>query len=64
MTATTTEEKIADLTKTLQYKTPTVVSVNPDRPNIFTEILERLPNIRKYDIYDKLIDPIAQDLVL
>lgn len=46
----------------MQYSKPVVITVNPDRPNLYLEIKTRLPNIHKYDKYDDIIQPLTQEL--
>ncbi|PJE77421.1 ATP-dependent DNA helicase RecQ [invertebrate metagenome] len=60
VTATSSLSSILELTKTLQYENH--VTVNPDRPNIYIDKKPRLPNSKKTDKYDELIDPLAQEL--
>jgi hypothetical protein len=36
----------------LQYNSPVIVHMNPDRSNISIEVKTRLPNIKKYDEYN------------
>ncbi|XP_033731720.1 ATP-dependent DNA helicase Q1-like [Pecten maximus] len=62
LTATATPKKINELCKILQYQQPQVVTVNPDRPNIFLNIEKRLPNLHKFEKLDKIIEPIADGL--
>ncbi|XP_060084050.1 bifunctional 3'-5' exonuclease/ATP-dependent helicase WRN-like [Ylistrum balloti] len=62
VTATSSPSSILDLSKTLQYKNHVIVTVNPDRPNIYIDKKPRLPNSNKTDKYDELIDPLAQEL--
>ncbi|WAR08483.1 RECQ1-like protein [Mya arenaria] len=62
LTATATPTKIKDLAAVLQYSSECVISLNPDRPNIYLEVLTRPPNVRKYEKYDSLINPISKEL--
>ncbi|WAR25612.1 RECQ1-like protein [Mya arenaria] len=62
LTATATPTKIKDLAAGLQYSSECVISLNPDRPNIYLEVLTRPPNVRKYEKYDSLINPISKEL--
>ena len=62
LTATCTEERKKELVDTLQYRKYSCITVNPDRPNIFLCKRSRLPNIRKYEKLDALIEPIAVEI--
>lgn len=62
VTATATQTSIQFLSKSLQYINPTIIQVNPDRPNLFLEIKTRLSNREKFDKYDDIVLPIAQEL--
>ncbi|WAR18289.1 BLM-like protein [Mya arenaria] len=62
LTATATPTKIKDLAAVLQYSSECVISLNPDRPNIYLEVLTRPPNVRKYEKHDSLINPISKEL--
>lgn len=46
----------------LLYKDPTIIRVNPDRPNIFIEKLVRPPNITKIKKSDAIIEPLCEEL--
>lgn len=46
----------------LQYNSPVIVQMNPDRSNIFIEVKTRLPNIKKYDEYNDIIEPLSNEL--
>lgn len=39
-----------------------MITENVDRPNIFLEIRARLPNIKKFEKYDDLIEPVISEL--
>ena len=45
VTATATTKSMHVLGKVLQYNSPAIVQMNPDRPNIFNEVNTRLPKI-------------------
>ncbi|CAC5402622.1 unnamed protein product [Mytilus coruscus] len=62
VTATATPNSIQFLFKTLQYINPTIIQVNPDRPNLFLEIKTRLSNLEKFNKYDDIVVPLAQEL--
>ncbi|XP_061190929.1 ATP-dependent DNA helicase Q1-like [Saccostrea echinata] len=62
MTATAIPTAIKELVDDLQFTDVTIITVNPDRPNIKVEIQTRLPNIRKYEKLDELLHPVAQEL--
>ena len=62
LTATTTQSSLQDLIRILNFWNPSIVSCNPDRPNIFLDVRKRLPNIRKYDKLDQIIQPLAEEL--
>ncbi|VDH94605.1 Hypothetical predicted protein [Mytilus galloprovincialis] len=62
VTATATPSCIQSLSKILQYINPTIIKVNPDRPNLFIEIKTRLSNFRKFSKYDDIVVPLAQEL--
>lgn len=62
LTATCTKSKVQELISLLQYQNTTIISVNPDRPNIFIEKRKRLPNIHKYEKLEQLIEPLAKEL--
>ncbi|XP_062581615.1 bifunctional 3'-5' exonuclease/ATP-dependent helicase WRN-like [Saccostrea cucullata] len=62
MTATTTKSAMESLTKILQFKDPNFIIENPDRPNIFIEVRERLPNLRKYEKQEKILSPLVTEL--
>ncbi|XP_050399683.1 uncharacterized protein LOC126816912 [Patella vulgata] len=62
VTATLTNSGITSITNDLQLITPTVVKMNPDRQNIFIEKKLTLPNLRKYEKFDDLIQPISAEL--
>lgn len=62
LTATATVSATETLSKVMNLKAPVVVAENVDRPNIFLEIRNRLPNIKKFEKYDDLIHPIALEL--
>ncbi|CAC5415394.1 recQ [Mytilus coruscus] len=62
VTATATPSSIQFLSKTLQYINPTIIQVNPDRPNLFLEIKTRLSNREKFNKYDDIVVPLAQEL--
>ena len=63
LTATATKSTVADLQSILNYRSPDIICENPDRPNIFIDVRKRLPNICKFEKYDGLIKPIAQELL-
>ena len=46
----------------LQYNSPVIVHMNPDRSNISIEVKIRLPNIKKYDEYNDIIEPLSNEL--
>ena len=62
MTATATKSAMESLTKTLHFEEPVFIIKNPDRSNIFIEVRERLPNLRKYEKQEKILDPLVTDL--
>ena len=62
LTATATVASINTLTLQMNLKNPDVISHNTDRPNIYLEIRQRLPNIKKFEKYDDLILPISSEL--
>ncbi|CAC5399354.1 unnamed protein product [Mytilus coruscus] len=62
VTATATTSSIQILSKTLQYINPTIIQVNPDRPNFFLEIKTRLSKCEKFNKYDDIVVPLAQEL--
>ncbi|XP_069123906.1 ATP-dependent DNA helicase Q1-like [Argopecten irradians] len=62
VTATASPSSILDLAKTLQYQDHATVTMNPDRSNIYIEVKPRLPNSRKTDKFDELIDPLSCEL--
>ncbi|XP_076108871.1 ATP-dependent DNA helicase Q1-like [Mytilus galloprovincialis] len=62
VTATATPSCIQSLSKILQYINPTIIKVNPDRPNLFLEIKTRLSNLQKFSKYDDIVVPLAQEL--
>ncbi|XP_052216227.1 ATP-dependent DNA helicase Q1-like isoform X2 [Dreissena polymorpha] len=62
LTATAKPESINTLAQSLMYKNVTVVAVNPDRPNIFIDVRNRPPNIRKVEKYNSFIEPLAHEL--
>ncbi|CAC5415324.1 recQ [Mytilus coruscus] len=47
VTATATPSSIQFLSKTLQYINPTIIQVNPDRPNLFLEIKNKIVKPRE-----------------
>ncbi|XP_071122553.1 ATP-dependent DNA helicase Q1-like [Mytilus edulis] len=62
VTATATPSCIQSLSKILQYINPTIIKVNPGRPNLFLEIKTRLSNLQKFSKYDDIVVPLAQEL--
>ncbi|XP_048245704.1 ATP-dependent DNA helicase RecQ-like [Haliotis rufescens] len=62
LTATATPAAVKTLASNLQFTDHGLVTINPDRPNIYLEVKSRLPNIRKFDKLDDLIHPLAQEL--
>ncbi|XP_069108670.1 ATP-dependent DNA helicase RecQ-like [Argopecten irradians] len=61
LTATVTPKSVQDLTKQMCLHSPIIVSENVDRPNIFLDVRNRIPNIHKFEKYDDLIEPIASE---
>ncbi|XP_067657755.1 uncharacterized protein [Haliotis asinina] len=62
LTATATPQAVKELAADLQFVDFKTIRINPDRVNIFLEIQTRLPNIRKHEKLDNLIQPLAEDL--
>lgn len=62
LTATATVSATETLSKVMNLKAQVVVAVKVDRPKIFLEIRNKLPNIKKIEKYDDLIHPIALEL--
>ena len=62
MTATATKYAMESLTKTLQFEEPDFIIKNPDRSNIFIEVRERLPYLRKYEKQEKILFPLVTHL--
>ncbi|XP_046568495.1 LOW QUALITY PROTEIN: Bloom syndrome protein homolog [Haliotis rubra] len=62
LTATANPQAIKELVADLQIVDFKTIRINPDRVNIFLEIQTRLPNIRKQEKLDNLIQPLAEDL--
>lgn len=62
VTATATPTYIHMLGNVLQYNSPVIVHMNPDRSNISIEVKTRLPNIKKYDEYNDIIEPLSNEL--
>lgn len=62
VTATAAPSAIQELCKILQYENPCIIKVNPDRPNIFIDVRTRLPNIKKIDKLNDMIEPLARQL--
>lgn len=61
LTATATKSAMARLTEVLQYRNTQFVISNPDRPNIYLEVTNRLPNIHKFEKFDKILDEILAE---
>lgn len=59
LTATATKSAMARLTEVLQYRNTQFVISNPDRPNIYLEVKNRLPNIHKFGTFEKILDGIS-----
>lgn len=62
LTATATVSATETLSKVMNLKAQVVVAVKVDRPKVFLEIRNKLPNIKKIEKYDDLIHPIALEL--
>ena len=62
LTATATEESLSTIIEELQFQQPRKIIINPDRPNIFYEKKDRLPNVHKFEKFDELIHPLATEL--
>ncbi|XP_033731767.1 Werner syndrome ATP-dependent helicase homolog [Pecten maximus] len=62
LTATATPVAIQTLSKILQFQKVTKVTENSDRPNIYLEIKERLPNVKKYEKYNEILQPLCEEL--
>jgi ATP-dependent DNA helicase RecQ len=62
VTATATPAAIIELTKVLDYENPSVIKSNPDRPNIYIDVRKRLPNNKKFDKFNDMIEPIVTQL--
>ncbi|XP_062587288.1 uncharacterized protein LOC134248910 [Saccostrea cucullata] len=62
LTATATPGSVKTLTKQMNFKNPVVISENVDRPNIFLETRTRLPNTKKFEKFDDLIEPLVTEL--
>jgi hypothetical protein len=62
VTAIATPTYIHMLGNVLQYNSPVIVQMNPDRSNIFIVVKTRLPNIKKYDEYSDIIEPLSNEL--
>lgn len=61
LTATATPKDIQQLCSILEFDKPAVVIQNTDRTNIFYEIRERLPNIKKYEKYNEILQDICEE---
>ncbi|XP_052216311.1 uncharacterized protein LOC127834484 isoform X2 [Dreissena polymorpha] len=62
VTATATPSALEELIALLQFKNCTKVLANPDRPNIYLEKKERLPNIHKFEKYDLIMSEVLAQL--
>ena len=62
LTASATRASVNDLMRTLKYQDSVLVMENVDRPNIVLEVNRRLPNVKKFDKYNSLIEPIVEEL--
>ena len=61
---TATEEYQTSIIKSLNMKDPKLVMANPDRPNIFYEVLQRPSNLKQSNIdqFEEILSPIADEL--
>ena len=62
LTATATPASTYKLIETLQFRDVCKVLSNPDRPNIYIEVKRRLPNIKKYEKYEEIMDEIIAEI--
>ncbi|KAJ8304185.1 hypothetical protein KUTeg_017768 [Tegillarca granosa] len=62
LTATATPEDLRNLSCLFEFHEPAFVILNPDRENIFYEIRYRLPNIKKYETYDCILQEICNKM--
>ena len=61
-TATATKETQTYIVNKLELKNPTILEVNPDRPNIFYSKKKRKPSTETYDDLDELLDLIVDEI--
>ena len=62
MSGTITTDLLDKLPAILGMLEPKVVSVNPDRPNIFLDLVERPPSLYQEEAYEAVIKPECQRL--
>lgn len=62
LTATATPESLEYLCKVLQFENQHYIISNPDRANIYLEVRQRLPNIKKYEKIEQILNPIISEL--
>ena len=65
MTATATREYQRAITESLNMKNPSLVIANPDRSNIFYEVIQRPSYVKQgnVDQFEELLSPIAEELI-
>lgn len=65
MTATATREYQKAITESLNMKNPSHVIANPDRANIFYEVIQRPSYVKQgnVDQFEELLSPIAEELI-
>ena len=65
MTATATKEYQATIIKSLNMKDPKLVTANPDRANIFYEVLQRPSFLKQSNVdqFEEILLPIADELI-
>ena len=57
MSGTITSELLSKLPEHLGMRSPTVISANPDRPNIYLDLIRRPPSIHQEEAYESIIVP-------
>ena len=65
MTATATKEYQKTITESLNMKNPSLIIANPDRANIFYEVIQRPSYVKQgnVDQFEELLSPITEELI-
>lgn len=61
LTATATKDNIRDIISSLELVNPTVVEGNPDRPNIFIDVRQKLSFLKKEENYENILGDVHRD---